>query len=387
MSSPSLSADPEPSTNAAPVSAANDRYARQAQLPELGPEKQARLRRSRVAVFGCGALGGVLIDQLARAGVGHLTLIDRDTVELSNLHRQVLFEQSDADQGRPKAEAAADRVRAINPEVQVTAVPAHAGPSNVETLCGLAPTGAGPKVDLILDGLDNFETRLLLGDVADKHAVPMVYAGVVGTRGVCMPILPQTESADSPWEAEGGATPSMRELVPAPPAPGTMPTCDTAGVLGPAVAAIAAIQATEAIKILVADWSSVSRELVELDLWHGVFRRIRLEPQAPVPDPQDPLAYAYLRGAGSSQSTLLCGRDTVQILPAPGRPAVDLDRLAETLSPLGRVQRLGRAMLRFAPQGEAKTCTLSIFPDGRVLVQGTTEPTKAQAWVSRYLGN
>ncbi len=206
-----------------------DRYSRQVRFPQLGEEGQRALLGSRVALCGCGALGTVLANHLARAGVGSIRVIDRDFIETHNLQRQILFDEQDVADNLPKAEAAARKMRAINSTITVEPVVTDLDHTNILDLVGDA--------DLILDGTDNFETRYLINDAAVKLGKPWIYGGVIGSEGQTMTIIP-------------GKTPCLRCLIETAPPPGMTPTCETAGVLGPAVAVIASFEAVEAIKLL-----------------------------------------------------------------------------------------------------------------------------------------
>ncbi|MDY7108823.1 MAG: HesA/MoeB/ThiF family protein, partial [Planctomycetota bacterium] len=232
------------------------RYHRQTLLPQIGEEGQRRLRAAHALVIGCGALGCVMADTLARAGIGALTIIDRDVVDLTNLHRQILFEERDAEEAIPKAEAARARIARLNGDVTVSAHVDDFHHHNAEAYLRRAAP------DLILDGLDNFATRYLLNDLAVKHGLPLVHGGAVGTRGTVLTILPHparraVESRSAILWTAGQATPCLRCVFPEPPAPGTGPTCDTAGVLGPLVMLVAARQAAEAIKLITGDIDAV----------------------------------------------------------------------------------------------------------------------------------
>ncbi len=216
-----------------------NRYHRQTLLPQFGAEGQARLAAAPVLVVGCGALGSVLADQLVRAGVGYTRVVDRDVVEITNLQRQVLFDEADARDGAPKAIAAARRLAAVNSSVVIEPIIADVHARNVEEIAGVGEAGGAWKADLILDGTDNVETRYLLNDVSIKHGVPWVYGACVGTEGRVMLVRP-------------GKSPCLRCIFPEPPGPGELPTCDTAGVLGAASAVVASLQVAAAL----AHWST-----------------------------------------------------------------------------------------------------------------------------------
>ena len=247
------------------------RYHRQMLLPGFGEDGQRRLAESTAVVLGCGALGTVAADMLARAGVGRLIVIDRDYVELTNLQRQVLFDEADAAEALPKAEAARRKLARINSAVEVTAVVDDINAGNIERYAGGA--------DVIVDGLDNFETRYLANDYAVKHGIPYVYGGAVGTTGAALAILPHTDRGDAPWERLPGgsrATPCLRCLFEEAPPPGTMPTCDTVGVLGPAVAIVANFEAAEALKILTGNLDRVTTTMLSFDLWANTLMQLKV---------------------------------------------------------------------------------------------------------------
>jgi adenylyltransferase/sulfurtransferase len=221
-----------------------DRYHRQTLLPGIGDAGQRRLLATHALIVGCGALGSCLADALARAGVGTLTIVDRDLVEITNLQRQILYDESDVREGMPKAEAAARRLREINSSIDIRPVIDDFDARNAERLSGGA--------DIIIDGLDNFETRYLLNDLAVARGLPYIYGGAVGTQGMSVPILPHPRKRVGSggaisWDEED-STPCLRCIFPDPPPPGSSPTCDTAGVLGPLVSMVAAHQATQALK-------------------------------------------------------------------------------------------------------------------------------------------
>ena len=248
-----------------------DRYHRQMLLPGFGPEGQARLAESTALILGCGALGSVAADMLARAGVGHLVIADRDFVELTNLQRQVLFDEDDVDNLTPKAEAAKRKLARINSSVEVTAIVDDINEGNIERLIDGA--------NVLVDGLDNFETRYLANDVAVKHGLPYVYGAAVGTTGMAMAILPHGDGTAA-WESVDGisvATPCFRCLFDEAPPPGSPATCDTVGVIGPAVGMIANYEVSEVLKILTGNYDRVGRSLLTLDLWSNSITQLKVE--------------------------------------------------------------------------------------------------------------
>src|SRR6266849_2898866 len=234
-----------------------ERYSRQMRFYGVGEAGQRKLLASHVTLCGCGALGTVLANALVRGGVGHLRLIDRDFIETNNLQRQVLFDEHDVAENLPKAEAAARKLGAINSSVFVEPIVADIDRTNIVELV--------QDADVILDGTDNFEIRYLINDAAVKFKTPWVYGGCIGSHGQTMTILP-------------GETPCLRCVFEAAPAPGEAATCETAGVLSPVVNIIASYQVTEAIKLLTGRKEHINRELIYLDVWDNVQRRIKIAP-------------------------------------------------------------------------------------------------------------
>jgi adenylyltransferase/sulfurtransferase len=337
------------------------RYHRQELLPQIGPEGQARLAQGRVLLIGCGALGTTIAEQLVRAGVGHLRIVDRDIVEWTNLQRQVLFDESDAQEGTPKAVAAKQRLARINSAVTVDAVVADVHSGNIESLAD--------GVAVILDGTDNVETRYLVNDVAVKLGTPWVYGACVGTEGRVMPVVPNH-------------TACLRCVFPEPPAGAELPTCDTAGVLGPVASVVASMQAIEAIRLLSGGRQGVRSALWSADLWAGRTRNVMTErlPDCPTCGRRE---FTFL-SRPPGQSTTLCGRRSVQVRPAGNDVRLDLSAAARKLDTAGDVQQtpyLLRCRLRAQPQVE-----LTLFMDGRMIVSGTTDYATARSLYARYVG-
>jgi len=312
-------------------------------------------------VIGCGALGGASANLLARAGFGHITLVDRDYVELHNLQRQTLFDEADVAAHVPKAVAAATRLSQINSEIVVTPIVADVNPASIEPLIN--------GVDLIVDGLDNFETRYLLNDAAVKHAIPWVYGGVIGSYGMTMTIRP-------------GESACLRCVFPDAPSAGSAPTCDTAGVLGPTVDVISGLQVAEAMKLAVGATDSLNPGLIAVDLWALSFDRIPVPGPIPGCPACDACQFTYLDSATLNQSTSLCGHDAVQLLITPP-VSLDLANLEDRLSRSGETLR-NRFLLRFRPAFSGHE--LTVFPDGRAIIKGTTDPIEARTLYARYIG-
>lgn len=338
-----------------------DRYHRQVLLPQIGEAGQARLAGSRVLLVGCGALGTVMADQLVRAGVGFLRIVDRDVVEWTNLQRQVLFDESDARERLPKAVAAERRLGRINSSVKIEGIVADAESGNIEDFAS--------GMHLLLDGTDNVETRYLINDVSIKHGVPWVYGACVGTEGRMMPVMP-------------GRTACLRCVFREPPSGADLPTCDTAGVLGPVAAAVASMQTTEALKVLSGNEHDVQSVVRSMELWAG-----RMRPTPVERDPACPTCgrreFPFL-SRPASQSTTLCGRRSVQVNPARRDVRLDLNAAARKLHGVGEVEQTPY-LVRCRLRGES-VVELTLFADGRMIVSGTTDRDSARSMYARYVG-
>lgn len=340
----------------------SSRYSRQERFEPIGAEGQRRLGESTVLVVGCGALGSVAANTLVRAGVGRVRILDRDFVDLSNLQRQVLFDEEDVASGMPKAVAAAEKLRRINSEVAIEPVVTDLTHENIHEVA------AGANV--IVDGTDNFETRLLVNDFAISEAVPWVYGGCLGAEGQVLAVLP-------------GETVCLSALMPEPPPAGSAATCDTAGVLGPAVNLVASLQVAEAMKILVGDLDSVCRKLTVIDLWRNRWRQLDLgglHPPGECPTCHE-RRFPWLSGERGSETAVLCGRNAVQLRQAsPGQ--VDLEALAKRLASLGDV-----ASNPFLVRLSVDSHQITVFADGRAIVVGTDNPAEARTIFAKYVGS
>jgi adenylyltransferase/sulfurtransferase len=346
-----------------------DRYSRQILFGEIGESGQDRLLASSVAVVGCGALGTAAANLLVRAGVGRLRIIDRDFVEDSNLQRQSLFEESDAREALPKAVAAERQLRAINSEVNVEGIVADVTPANIESLLGGFP--------LLLDGTDNFETRLLLNDYAVARDVPWIYAAVVASYGVTMVIEPgQTACLACLIEGE---LKTVEEVSVASGAPRTEATCDTVGVLGAAAGVVASLEVAAAIRLLVGKPLPAEGRLTSCDVWNGRFQSIRVDRRA------DCRAcgrreFSYLTGRSQPHVTM-CGRDSVQIHER--RRQLDLATLSGQLAAAGNHVRQNEFLLRV----QVPPYEMTVFADGRAVIKGTRDPAVARSLYARYVGS
>ena len=332
-----------------------ERYSRQILFGEIGEAGQEALLRSHAAIVGCGALGSFHAAALARAGVGRLTIIDRDFVEPSNLQRQWLFEERDAADGLPKAVAAERRLAAINSGIEARGVVADLTPENADDL--LRDAG------IILDGTDNFETRYLINDYAVSRGIPWIYGAAVGSYGLSMAVVP-------------GRTACLRCVYPAPPS-GAQPTCETAGVLNAIVSTVASLQVADALKILCGRGELVRGRITTVDVWEGGIRQI----EGPGRDAECPACgrgeFPFLEERGRPPA-VLCGRNAVQVRE---RERVDLEELRARLEPLGEV-RANEFVLRFQAGGHEMT----VFPDGRAIIKGTSDAGVARSFYARYVG-
>ncbi|MEO5922915.1 MAG: ThiF family adenylyltransferase [Bryobacteraceae bacterium] len=334
----------------------DSRYSRQSRFVPLGEDGQRRIREASVVVVGCGALGTVEAEILARAGVGRLRLVDRDFVEPSNLQRQFLYSEADAEAGLPKAVAAAKRLAQVNSEVEIEPMVADLTPASAEELL--------EDVDLIVDGTDNFEARFLINDFAVREGKPWIYAAAVGSYGLKLPVIP-------------GQTACLRCVYPEPPQ-GTQPTCETDGVIAPITATIAALACGDALKILARGVESIVARMTTVDVWSGEIRQTK----PPLRDPACPCCvrrdFVHLNGQRRAPISL-CGRNAVQIHER-SRP-VDLVELAKRLSLLAPVRSND-----FAVRALVDSFELTVFPDGRAIIKGTTDPGVARGVYARYVG-
>jgi adenylyltransferase/sulfurtransferase len=335
----------------------SERYSRQAIFSGIGEEGQKKIARARIAVVGVGALGTVIANNLARAGVGYLRLIDRDFVDMSNLQRQTLYDENDVRERLPKAVAAAAHLQKINSELALEPVVDDVNPDSIETLL--------EDVDLVMDGTDNFETRLLLNDVCLKHGLPWIYGGAVGSYGMTMNILP-------------GETPCFRCLIPQIPAPGTQPTCSTAGVLNMITGLIGCYQSAEAVKYLLQS-PALRREALYLDVWKNHFHSFSVERDAACPACVQG-RYEFLDNRLSSYTTSLCGNQAVQIVPQV-KGSLDLEKMARKLRPLGEV-----SYNKFILQCTLHDLEITLFPDGRAIIKGVQDQQAAKSVYAEYIG-
>jgi molybdopterin/thiamine biosynthesis adenylyltransferase len=334
-----------------------ERYSRQILFSPIGEAGQQQLAKSRMAIVGCGATGSALASLLARAGVGFLRIIDRDYVEPSNLQRQVLFDEADAAESLPKAIAAARKIQSFNSQITIEPHAADLTPSNVEELLG--------GVEIVLDGTDNFETRYLINDFAVSKGLPWIYAAGVASYAVTMTVLP-------------GETACLACIFPDSPR-GMVETCDTSGILNSAVNFVASIAATEAIKLAVGARDELRRTLLSYDVWSNDYASIKTDKPRVGCRCCQQRDFVHLAGEGRPHITL-CGRNSVQIHERQ-RP-IDFSEITRRLTPHGTV-RHNEFILRFWRD----PYELTLFPDGRAIIKGTTDTAIARSLYARYVGS
>ena len=335
-----------------------NRYSRQTMFPGIGEEGQVKLSGGSVVIIGCGALGSNIATFLVRAGVGKIRIIDRDFIEYHNLQRQILFDEDDIRAQLPKAIAAERHLRKVNSSVEIEGIVADTNFTNIERFC----CGA----DVILDGLDNFETRFLINDVALKQKIPWIYGGAIASNGMTMTIIP-------------GVPPCFRCIYPILPKPGTTPTCETAGVIGTAPAVIGSLQATEAMKILVGV-KEVNRELIIVDVWQGIFERIEIKPRENCPACHG--KYEFLEGRYVIKTTSLCGQSRAVQVVNTKVSEIALDKLAARLKNVGDISQ-NEFMLRFTVDDHE----IIVFPDGRAIIKNTIDESVAEELYIKYIGD
>jgi len=333
-----------------------DRYSRQILFSGIGEEGQRKLGNSCVVIIGCGALGTIIATSLVRAGVGKIRIIDRDFIEYHNLQRQVLFDEDDIRSQLPKAIAAERHLKRVNSSVEIEGIVADVNFTNIE--------GFLHDADIILDGLDNFETRFLINDVSLKHKIPWVYGAAISSVGMTRSIIP-------------GETPCFRCLLANMPGRGTIPTCDTAGVINAAPFILGSLESVEAMKILVGA-EEINRDLIVIDVWEGTFDRFKISAHKDCPACHG--KYEFLEGEYGLRATSLCGQDAVQVLN-PEAGTISLEELAARLKRVGQVT-YNEFMLRFT----VDTCEMVVFPDGRAIVKNTDDESLARGLYAKYIG-
>ncbi|SET36847.1 Molybdopterin or thiamine biosynthesis adenylyltransferase [Salinibacillus kushneri] len=338
-----------------------ERYSRQEIFTPIGKAGQEKIRKKHVLVIGAGALGTASAEALVRAGVGKLTIVDRDYVEWSNLQRQQLYEEKDAEDRLPKAIAAEKHLKRMNSDVEIKAHIMDVSPEELEQLLE-------HNVDLIMDATDNFDIRMMINDISQKKQIPWIYGACVGSYGISYTILP-------------GETPCLHCLLDNVPMSGM--TCDTAGIISPAVHMVVSYQVTEAMKILVEDYSALRKKLVSFDLWHNQHTSInvdKLKKDSCLSCGKEP-TYPNLSYENLTKSAVLCGRDTVQIRPSV-KTERNLDDLYNRIADHVEIQAKNPYLLSIIKDNHR----IVLFKDGRVLIHGTKDIKEAKSIYYRYLG-
>ncbi len=337
-----------------------DRYSRQTLFTPIGTAGQNRIRDKHVLVIGAGALGTGIAEALVRAGIGKLTIVDRDYVEWSNLQRQQLYNERDARNRLPKAIAAKKRLQAINSTVEIEGHILDAMPEEMSWLAR--------GVDLILDATDNFDTRMIINDVSQKYSIPWIYGACVGSYGISLTILP-------------GITPCLQCLIERVPIGGL--TCDTAGIISPAVSMVVAYQSTEALKLLVGDIEALSHKVVSFDLWKNEHTSmdVRKLKRGSCPSCGDQRTYPGLQYENQTKTAVLCGRDSVQIRPSSTKE-VDLVKIAKSFHNKGKQVDTNPYLVSFS----VEAYRIVLFKDGRAIIHGTKDISEAKSVYHRYLG-
>ncbi len=334
------------------------RYSRQRLLTWIGEGGQRAISSSSVAIVGLGGLGSTSADLLARAGVGRLHLLDRDIVEESNLHRQTLYTERDALERLPKAVAAERRLREVNSAIEIKASDTDVGTEEAREIFETA--------DLVLDATDNFETRYLLNDASVATGTPWIYGGAISTYGAWMTMVPD----------EG---PCLRCLYPMPPPPGSIPTCETAGVIGPTPSVIASYQTAEALKILAGRRDLLLTGYIQVDLMDGRLHRLAVPPSPTCPCCVT-RRFDFLEGESASRTHRICGSGGILVL-APRGTRLDLKALEKRYRDVGPVFRNP-----YLIETEWEGHSVTLYPDGRALIKGTSDPARARALYARFLG-
>lgn len=333
------------------------RYSRQTVINGFGTEGQKKLTNSRVVIIGIGATGTVIANNLCRAGIGYLRLVDRDYAELTNLQRQTLYTEEDAKNQTPKAVAAFEHLKLVNTEIQLEPVVADVNSGNIETLIS--------DVDLVLDGSDNLELRYLINEACVKFSKPWIYSGALVGNGMTMNIIP-------------GKTPCLHCFMPHAAATADRPTCSSAGVLNGITGIVASIASTEAIKILIGS-ENIRKSLITFDIWENWFQEIEVNKNkdCPICGKHE---YELLGRLSGSYSTSLCGRDSIQVMP--GRVAkIDFEELAQKLQKAGAV-RYNKFVLHYSDE----ITEFNLFTDGRAIINNVKDENAAKSVYSEYIG-
>lgn len=334
-----------------------ERYSKQILFSDIGIEGQNKLRNSKIIIIGCGALGTVISNNLARAGVGYMKIVDRDYIELSNLQRQLLFDEEDINENLPKAIAAKRKLERINSDIVIDTEVVDVNSRNIEKLCS--------GMDIILDATDNFSTRYLINDIAVKLNIPWIYGGVIGSMGMLASIIPEV-------------TPCFRCFMPKPPASGSVDTCDTVGVLNGITNIVASFQSNEALKILTDNEKSLIDGLLYIDIWNSDFEYIKpsRKKDCKACGNKD---FEFLKRT-EEEAISLCGKNSVQINPFSRE--ISVDNIINKLESMDIEAKKNSFFLKF----EIEDIKFTLFYDGRAILKGVTDLNKARTLYSKYIG-
>lgn len=335
----------------------NERYTKHILIKTIGKKGQNIISNSKIVIIGCGALGCVISNNLVRAGIGTIKIIDRDFVELNNIHRQILFNEKDAQNKLPKVVAAANKLSEINSDINILYDMQDVNSDNIESII--------ENYDIILDATDNMETRFIINDVSIKMNIPWIYGGVVHTIGMSMNIIPNK-------------TPCFRCIMESLPTPGSIDTCDSSGILNTLPVIIGSIQSTEAIKILV-DLNNINKDMIYIDAWKNSFSKFNIEKNSNCICCKKN-KFEFLNKKLTNNAVSLCGRNSVQIMPSK-TTKISLEEIKNQITNVNNLSFNG-FLLSFQKDGYNWT----IFPNGRIIIQGTSDIKKAKVLCSRVLG-
>lgn len=333
-----------------------ERYSKQILFGEIGEYGQKKLRDAKVVVIGCGALGTVIVNNLARSGVGYIKIVDRDYIELSNLQRQILFDEEDIDNNLPKVIAAEYKLKKINSSIIIESIIKDVNSNNIENIC--------KDMNLILDATDNLNIRYLINDVSIKLNIPWIYGAVIGSTGMTHTIIPEQ-------------TPCFRCIMPNIPPAGSIDSCDLVGVLNTIVNIIASIQSTEAIKFLIGKTKDIINGLRYIDVWNNDFETIEISHKENCPACNNKFEFL---NSNMQDAIFLCGKDSVQVNPM--NKEISSNSIIEKLESKGIKVRQNKFFLKFEVEGVVFT----LFYDGRAILKNISDTIKAKALYGKYIG-
>jgi len=362
------------------MNATEDRYHRQHILSEIGKEGQKKFEDATVLIAGVGALGCMSAEIMTRAGIGRIILMDRDIVETSNLHRQFLFNEQHAKDSAPKVFAAKSALSEINSSVEFVCYNEEISQKTLQSL-------ESENINLILDGLDNFQTRMLLNDFSVRHNIPFIYTAAIATQAVCYPILPKSQSCLTPWEKLNRASKCLACLFEEIPPIGLSPTCNVGGVLPSLISMIAGLQTTEAFKILLEQWDMVSDQLFLSDIWYNSHQYCNIESEKA--DTKCSCCgerqFSFLEGNAHNNTSKLCGKNAIELRPVKTFKATNLDAFSQSL-PSDSIKAKSKYHLKLEISDRGKAYELVLFPTGRSIIKGTTSEDEARRIYEKYIG-